>query len=128
MVRHGMLVVAVSAFCCMTTSCASLGSTKATVPEVERRLDSVLPTGTTRQEIETWLASQGMGFSYSENPVISSDLRQVPDIDKYHGAIVSIVHDTDCSLFVSESIQLYFLLDGEGRLASRVVKRVLTGP
>src|SRR5262245_9072393 len=128
MVRHGALVVAAAAFCCMTTGCVSLCSTNTTVPEVERRLDSDLPDGPTRQEIEAWLASQGMEFSYRETPVVGSDLQKVPDIQKYHGVIVSIVHNTDRSMFVSESIQLYFLLDGEGRLANRVVKSVLTGP
>jgi hypothetical protein len=104
--------------------------TPVTVAELERKIDRALPVGSTKQKIEEWLVFEGLEFSYIDRKpsTVTSDLRDLPNADKYHRLIVSIIRDNDRSLLVRESIQLNFLLDEKDRLADRVEKRVLTGP
>jgi hypothetical protein len=103
--------------------------TTTNVPEVERKVDSALPVGSTRQEIEAWLAGEGIEFSFSNEPGSFSPLvARVPDAGSYPGVIAGIIRDTDRSFLVSGSIQLYFLLGPDGRLSRRVVRWVGTGP
>jgi hypothetical protein len=108
--------------------CFHSGMTTTTVPEVERRVDTALPAGSTRPQIEAWLTGQGIEHSFSDKPFLESpnDNRH-PDAD-YSGSIAGIIRDTDRSLFVTGSIQIYFLLDADGRLKRRLVKWVGTGP
>jgi hypothetical protein len=108
---------------------AELSSDTVTVIEVEHRVDSALPLGSSRQEIEAWLTDQGFVCSYEVLPVIDTTLaKRVPDMDRYHGVITSIIRDTDRSFFVTGNILLYFLLDSQGKLARREVIWIGTGP
>ena len=110
--------------CC----CFHSGMTTTTVPEVERRVDTALPVGSTRSQIEAWLAGQGIEHRFSEMPFLEApNVIGPPDTD-YSGVITGIIRHTDRSLFVTGSIQLYFLLDADGRLKRRLVKWVGTGP
>ena len=99
-----------------------------TVPEVELMVSGAVPPGSTRQEIEAWLAGQGIDFHYSDRPRSESAVSRLPDAGNYSGLIVGIIRDTDRSLFVTGSIQIYFLLDTDGRLSRWQVKRIGTGP
>ncbi len=100
-----------------------------TVTEVEREVDRALPLGSSRRDIEAWLTGQGIGFSYSDQPATHSQVAERDaEASSYQGVVVSIIRDTDRSLFVTGNIQLYFLLDADGRLARRLVEWVGTGP
>jgi hypothetical protein len=107
--------------------CFHSGMTTTTVPEVERRVDTALPAGSTRPQIEAWLTGQGIEYSFSDKPLEAPAVNGPPETD-YSSTIVGIIRDTDHSLFVTGSIQLYFLLDANGRLKRRLVKWVGTGP
>lgn len=99
-----------------------------TVSEVEREVDTAIPLGSSRRDIEAWLAGQGIEFSYSDQPASYSQIaKRDAEASSYQGIVVGIIRDTDRSLFVTGSIQLFFLLDAEGRLAWRVVEWVGTG-
>ncbi len=102
--------------------------TTTTVPDVEKKIDSALPVGSTRQEIEVWLSGENIEFGFTDKLGSSSALRErVPDLENYSGAVVAIIRKTDGDLLVSGNIQMYFLLDPDGRLRKRVVYWVGTG-
>src|SRR5262245_19559949 len=114
--------------------CTSLQSglaTYTTVPDVERRIDSALPTGSTRQEIEAWLTGQGIEHSFSDLPYLKMTTATgscLSDLEnRSGGTIVGIIRNTDRSLFATGNIQLLFVLGKDGRLTERVVKSVRTG-
>lgn len=115
----------------MAGGCALSGTTRTTVAQVERQLDQALPVGSTRSEVEAWLEGERIESSYKERPDAnySSVVNEsVPDIGVYKGVTAAIIRDTDRSMFVSGSIQLYFLYGPDDRLAKRIVRWVGTGP
>jgi hypothetical protein len=123
------LLVVVVALVCPLTACVSTRSTQTTtVEEIEQKVDDALPLGSTRQKIEGWLKSQGIEYSYSEQPGAFSEIRRQPDADMYPGVINSVIRDTDRSFWVTGSIEVSFLLNSDERLAKRLVKWVGTGP
>jgi hypothetical protein len=123
-----LLVVAVVLGCPFTACVSSRSTQTTTVEEVEQKVDHALPLGSTRQEIEAWLLSQGIEKCCSDHPGDSSEIRRLPDADKYRSVIHGLIQDTDRSFWVTGSIQVYFLLDSDERLAKRLVKWVGTGP
>ena len=108
---------------------ATYGHTTTTVAEVERDVERGLPVGSSRHEIESWLAIHGIEFSFAEEPgSVSTVLAAVPDIGRYPSVVTAIVRDTDRSLWVTGSIQLYVLLGADDRLQKTIVRWVGTGP
>jgi hypothetical protein len=116
----------------LLVGCVSLSSgvaNRTLVPEVERRVDSVLPVGSTRQEIEAWLAGNGIEHSYTERPLVhrGAGIHWGSDED-CSGIIVGVIRNTDHSLLVSGNIQVVFVLGRDGHLVRRTVDWVGTGP
>jgi hypothetical protein len=123
-----MLTVVLNTLVCSLTGCTTTYPKQTVaVADVEAKIDRSLPIGTTRSEIEAWLVGQQWEFGYSDRPTEQSDVRREPDANKYRGVIFSLIRDTDQSSFVTGNIQVYFLLDTDGRLARRLVKWVGTG-
>jgi hypothetical protein len=97
---------------------------------MEQQLDQTLPVGSTRGEVEAWLKAKGIEPSYTDRPDAgySSILDEaVPDVRVYRGVTTAIIRDTDRSLFVTGSIELYFLYGPDDRLAKRIVQWIGTG-
>ena len=109
------------------TSLQSALTNHTTVSEVERRLDAALPIGSSRQEIEAWLTTQGIEHSYSDMPHAGSPVGNLAGDVHPLPTVVGIIRNTDRSLFVTGNIQLYFVLGTDGRLTQRLVKWIGTG-
>ena len=102
--------------------------TTTTIPKVEKEIDSALPVGSTRQEIEAWLTGENIEFGFTDKlSSYTALVERVPDVRNYSGAVVAIIRDTDRDLLVSGNIQMFFLLDPDGHLSKRVVYWVGTG-
>jgi hypothetical protein len=124
-----VLLVPVTVFGGCLIHSALTAVTVVTVPEVEQKVDRALSIGSTRAEIEAWLAGQGLESSFSDQPASFSYIADHdPVASNYKGVVVSIIRDTDRSPFVTGNIQVYFLLGSDGRLARRLVRWVGTGP
>lgn len=119
-----LLCVALVGGCVLSRS-----TTRTTVAQTEKQLDRDIPAGSTRAEVEAWLKGKGIESSYMEGPdVYSVPNEAVPDIGVYKGVTAAIIRDTDRSLFVTGSIQIYFLYGPDDRLAKRIVRWIGTGP
>ena len=118
------VVVLAAAGGCLTVP----GLTDTTLPEVERRIDRGVPLGSTRLEVEAWLDGRGIEHGFYDDPRRNSSLlAAVPGIDRYPTAVVAILRHANKSLLASESFQMFFLFDAEGRFRKRIVSSVLTG-
>lgn len=121
-----LLCVALVGGCVLSRS-----TTRTTVAQTEKQLDRDIPAGSTRAEVEAWLKSKGIESSYTEGPdarYSSIINEEVPDTSAYKGVTAAIIRDTDRSLFVTGSIQIYFLYGPDDRLAKRIVRWIGTGP
>src|SRR5580692_8118686 len=96
--------------------------TATTVQDVKRQVDEALPIGATRQEIEAWLNSQGIDFSFSDQSDHDSIVKSYPPQKSSSGFICYLIRDTDRSFWVTGNIQVYFLLGTDSRLTEKVVK------
>ncbi len=103
--------------------------TTTTVPQIERRAEAALPVGSTRPQVEAWLAAQGFEFGFTDDPrAYSRVAEQVPDPSPYPTAIIGILRDTDGGIIVTGNIQVCFLFGPDDRLARRLVWWVGIGP
>jgi hypothetical protein len=100
-----------------------------TVKQVEDRISKDVPIGSSRVEVEMWLKSQGIEYSYTNNTRHTSSVERAGlDPDKLSGLVQAIIRDTDRSFMVEGSICLYFFLDKNGRTVKHMVTHVGTGP
>jgi hypothetical protein len=72
------------------------------VSDVERRVDSALPPGSTREEIEAWLTAQEIEHGFSDVPSLRTTTAGcgLQEVRGAGGAIAGIIRDTDRSLLV----------------------------
>jgi hypothetical protein len=101
------------------------------VPEVEKRVQTAIPLGSSRGQIEEWLDSQQIEHGYAQSggidelpPQMQAGLQE----KDYDGAVMAIIRDTDRSLFIRGDICIRFLIDHEQRCFKCFVFRVVTGP
>ena len=124
--QSAAICVALASFAGCTALQSGLAN-RTSVPEVERWVDAALPIGSSREQIETWLTEQGIEHSVSEIPVVECDGLHCRDVGKCL-AVFGVIRNTDRSVLLTGSIQLYFILGTDDKLTSRSVDWVGTGP
>ena len=68
--------------------------------EVERQIDESLPAGPSREQVESRLTERGIPFSFTANPAgYCPHLEALPDIGRYSGAVVGIIHRSGRGFF-----------------------------
>jgi hypothetical protein len=125
--RANLLVVALSSLLLVSCALVSPGRT-ITVPEVEQRLAHNLPVGSTRQEIETWLGSQGIEYHYENEPDPTYAWMPPRPEDCVPAYISAAVRCSEDWSFINGIIYMTFLLDADDRLIHTTVRGVYTGP
>jgi hypothetical protein len=119
-----LLVASLLTVCPFLAGCAltSPSTAHTTVQEVQRKIDAALPPGSTRQEIESWLATQGIESEYTNlHFLLSPTNGHEPWECNYSGTVFGTLRNADRSILGSRNISMYFVLDAEGRLSHRDV-------
>lgn len=101
---------------------------KVTQREVQELMESNLPRGSSQAEIRAFLDSEDIAYGVAGNASDWSVLREY-DVSADTQVLGAIVRDTSgSSLFVTEDIDIFFILDDAGRLNRIITRPVYTGP
>ncbi len=128
MTRRGLATAVLVAAPWMGGCALHSGLAAKSVNEVGEAVDRDLPPGSTRAQIEAWLAGQGVEFHYSDDPRSVPAVAALPDAGSYTGMVVGRVRDAGRLPFTTGGVRVYLLLGSDGRLARRLVGHSETGP
>ena len=88
------------------------------VEEVRRQLERVTPVGSSRTAVESYLDSQSIQHSYTDDSKFSNERR----------VELALIRSTSRSQLVRGDIQVRFQFDEFGRLLNYSIREVFTGP
>jgi hypothetical protein len=101
---------------------------RTTVGDVERLIEAHLAPGAGTQEIFAFLESEGIEHGAVGRAGDSCCYLQDAGISDDTLTISAIMQDTSRSIFIfTGDIQIYFILDSEGRMKEYLVREVYTG-
>ena len=86
--------------------------------EVRKQLERVTPVGSSRTAVESYLDSQSIQHSYTDDSKFSNERR----------VELALIRSTSRSQLVRGDIQVRFQFDEFGRLLNYSVREVFTGP
>ena len=89
-----------------------------TVEGVRKQLETVTPVGSSRTAVESYLDSQSIQHSYTDDSKFSNERR----------VELALIRSTSRSQLVRGDIQVRFQFDEFGRLLNYSVRKVFTGP
>lgn len=87
---------------------------------VHERMRNAVPDGATRQDVVSWLTTEGFHWEYTSN------VAEIPGVDanpgRYTGMIVAHVRGSDRPFGEARRLQVLFLFDPDDALERRVLK------
>jgi hypothetical protein len=112
--------------------CLNLPKNPMTVEQAQARVDEAVPMGATREQVESWLESQGIGCSYHLSAAKEFDVQiECIETGEFNpedlgGCVSARIPSKHQDLF-SWDIKLIFVLDKNGRTVRHLVTGIGNG-
>jgi hypothetical protein len=119
--------IALSLILCFAATFWYLATEGITPAKMDNLVRQSIPIGSTVQEVESWLDSQGIQHVFQSDP--SSDsidyepVTQIAQLDPGNltGAVRGTIHHADVSLLCDGDLDIYFFFDARGRFVKHLV-------